>query len=254
MCTVIYIPVKEGYLLCSCRDESTQRSKALPPGLRQWGQGTLLCPIDTQAGGTWIAATEHGESAVIFNGAFSRHEKKVYYPTSRGIVLTRLLGEKPLMEKWENENLEAIEPFSLIHAAAGSLYRFSWDGTTKYKTVLEPGRPHLWSSVTLYPPLVRHEREREFRNWVKRNGTGITSNHLLDFLLQAMPGDPENRFIMQRGKTETVSITLLRQPGNAATMYYADLKTGFTGITEGKNPPEKTFKNETLEAAATSLV
>ncbi|NDC40852.1 MAG: hypothetical protein EBZ77_04755, partial [Chitinophagia bacterium] len=56
MCTVTYLPLDNGHILTSNRDEQLLRQAAAPPELIEGKTGGILFPRDGKAGGTWIAA------------------------------------------------------------------------------------------------------------------------------------------------------------------------------------------------------
>ena len=50
------------------RDESRRRGPAHPPQIMEpVGESKLLAPIDSDAGGTWLAANEHGLVLALLN-------------------------------------------------------------------------------------------------------------------------------------------------------------------------------------------
>lgn len=76
MCTVSWIPRREsagaGYDLFFNRDESRHRGRARPPARHDLGRVSgetvsALLPIDTDAGGTWVATNAHGVTVALLN-------------------------------------------------------------------------------------------------------------------------------------------------------------------------------------------
>ena len=86
MCTVTYIPNKDGFILTSNRDENAARS---PKNITRIDQnGTeLVFPRDTTAGGTWIAVSETNRMVCVLNGAFDKHKHRPPYRRSRGLLV-----------------------------------------------------------------------------------------------------------------------------------------------------------------------
>ncbi len=66
MCTVTFIPRREGYLLAMNRDERITRGQATPPTVVEIGSVQVLYPRDIQ-GGTWIAASSCGIAFALLN-------------------------------------------------------------------------------------------------------------------------------------------------------------------------------------------
>ncbi|MEO0339976.1 MAG: NRDE family protein, partial [Bacteroidota bacterium] len=87
MCTVTFIPQQgQDFILSSNRDEQASRS---PQGLSRIDQfqKELLFPRDTEAGGTWIAASNKDQVVCLLNGAFELHHRQPPYRKSRGIMV-----------------------------------------------------------------------------------------------------------------------------------------------------------------------
>jgi hypothetical protein len=209
MCTVTYIPVKDGFYLASNRDEQLSRPAALEPGIYKGNTGALLFPKDTGAGGTWFAAHEKGHVAVLLNGAWRQHTPMAHYRRSRGLVLLDIVDQQDPLRAFHAAGLEGIEPFTLILAEEGRLHECRWDGATRSHTPQDPAHPHIWSSVTLYTPDVIRRREEWFDAWLKQH-PHPTADDIFRFHCFRVEGDPGNSILMERaGRIHTVSITVL---------------------------------------------
>ncbi len=222
MCTVIYIPTKDGPIFSSCRDEDPARAVASPPQIKNGKTGLLVYPTDAAAKGTWIGMHSLGHLLVLLNGAFKSHEKKPCYKKSRGLIVKELLDTTDPLESWKIMDLQNMEPFTIVLWQQGDLYELVWDGLDKFRKSIPVRQPVLWSSATLYPAHVREER----RNWL-RDTWKIkplqTTRELLDFL-QAH-NDAENGFVMSRGrKIQTLSISLVQLHPDQSTFEYHDLR------------------------------
>lgn len=75
MCTVTYIPTKNGFCFTSNRDEKASRETIQPTIYINNGM-ELIYPKDKVAGGTWVAADGKNRIACLLNGAFEGHKKK----------------------------------------------------------------------------------------------------------------------------------------------------------------------------------
>ena len=73
-------------MLTSNRDEKGVRKKAAAPVVHMVGQYKLLFPQDTQAGGTWIGASETDTTMVLLNGGFIKHEPAAEYRKSLSLI------------------------------------------------------------------------------------------------------------------------------------------------------------------------
>ena len=86
MCTVSFLPLENGFILTSNRDERALRKKAIFPSYQESKAGTVIFPQDGEAGGTWFA-TADTRMICLLNGAFKSHEKQPPYRHSRGKVV-----------------------------------------------------------------------------------------------------------------------------------------------------------------------
>ncbi len=223
MCTVTFIPVGDRYYLSSNRDEHHTRRKAGYPHKYRFDNTDILFPKDPDAGGTWIAARNNGDTAVLLNGAFKKHIPKPPYRKSRGLVLLALIEAINPVIYFSEIDLEHIEPFTVIFFIQGELYECRWDGRNKYKIALPVTCPHIWSSATLYSEKTVAIRERWFNEWISQHSFP-TQKEVIDFHRFTGDGDAGNDLTMNRdGKILTVSITSVELSPSGARMCYLDL-------------------------------
>lgn len=97
------------YQLWFNRDEMRARAAELPPRLQVSEDGVrFIAPEDSEAGGTWITANEHGVTVALLNGyAEARGSSRSDY-TSRGVLVRSLAGAQAL-----KDTLDALSPKSL---------------------------------------------------------------------------------------------------------------------------------------------
>ncbi|MGQ0738856.1 MAG: NRDE family protein [Bacteroidota bacterium] len=223
MCTVTYIPVKEKILITSSRDEKNAREEAVHPSLQLYNETKLVFPRDAAAGGTWIAMKENGDAAVLLNGAFFKHAPSPAYRQSRGIILLDVLSAERPSLRFTKIDLGGIEPFTLILFESGSLFEFRWDGNEKYCKQLTAGRPHIWSSTTLYDGFVIKKREHWFAKFLNRNPSP-TQQDVVNFHRFSGDGDKRNDLLMRRDDVySTVSITSILLTHERGSMKYLDI-------------------------------
>lgn len=223
MCTVTYIPVKDKIFITSNRDEKNVRTEAMHPSPYIYNETKLLSPRDTQAGGTWIAMKENGDIAVLLNGAFFKHDPAPVYTKSRGLVLLDVLSAERPSNMFTKIDLRGIEPFTLILFESGSLFEFRWDGNEKYCKQMTAGRPHIWSSATLYDGLVMKKREYWFATFLNRN-PAPTQLDIVNFHRFSGDGDVRNDLLMRRDEVySTVSITSILLTHERGSMKYHDI-------------------------------
>ncbi len=229
MCTVTYLPSYRGVHITSNRDERYDRGAALEPEKYPGAGGRqLLYPKDIEGGGSWIVLKDNGEAVVLLNGAFARHIYAPPYRRSRGLVLLDLAAAQDPLQRFERLDLTDIEPFTVILYVGGLLIECRWDGNTRFHQSINPARPHIWSSVTLYDQPARENRERWFVEWQKSWGSQTPSGEeILRFHRRTGAEDSLNGLVINReNKMLTVSITSVCISGKEASMTYHDQMTG----------------------------
>ena len=202
------------------------------PEAKEFGSGRILFPKDGDAGGTWIALHGNGNVMVLLNGAFERHKHLPPYRKSRGLVFLDIFDSEKPADKFNQVDLEDIEPFTLVIWQQGELWETRWDGKNKFVFPKPNNVPQMWCSVTLYDPIVITKRKEWFTKWLddKQYISAEETRHFHEF---AGDGDERNDLRMNRdGKLLTVSITGIEIRGNKAVMHYKDLTGGLMSINE----------------------
>jgi hypothetical protein len=225
MCTVTFFPNRDKIFLTSNRDENQFRSPAVPPQVYEMQTGKILFPKDSDAGGTWISLHENGNAVVFLNGGFTKHTPQPSYRKSRGLVLLQLSDSFSPKDSFIKIELSNIEPFTAVIWDNEKLFECRWDGKDRHTKELDPGAPHIWSSVTLYDPKVISKRRAWFDGWLKKNpDPGM--NEILFFHQFTGDGDKHNDLLMNRnGNVFTVSITGMELSHHKGKMHYVDLST-----------------------------
>lgn len=213
MCTLTYLPTREGFLFTSNRDESTAREKAVFPSFSQSKSGKLLMPLDPQGGGTWILAAENGEAACLLNGAFKNHQRTPPYRKSRGRVIVESFDYTDVEDFLKEYDFDNIEPFTLVKVVCTSgkrvLHEIRWDGDLLKHSLADNKQAHIWSSVTLYDKQMRAKRDQWFEEWLSI-GKAFTAKNIQDFHLHGGEGDPSVDFNMIRsGGLQTISLSCM---------------------------------------------
>lgn len=228
MCTVTYIPLKEGFALTSSRDEKVFRPTLKPMLYEQMGT-TLVYPKDELAGGTWIAGSSNKQIACLLNGGFEDHKKELHYRKSRGIILLESFSFSSHEEFLKSLYLEGIEPFTLLlldYQDGLEFKQLVWDGKIKHIQDIDKSLPKIWSSATLYSDKNRKLRSKWFKNWLD-NGSIASDYDILKFHLGNHGDDPENDVLMKRDNDlQTVSISQFRFDNQDAYFHYHDLIDG----------------------------
>src|SRR6056297_2397037 len=188
MCTVSYIPNKDigGFVLTSNRDEKVFRPTD-PPEIYNTGEISVGFPKDQQGGGSWIAASNHGRLSCLLNGAFIPHQKRSQYEQSRGKILIEVVSaSKSPYQYFVEKDLMKTEPFTIItlersNCGISHFSEFIWDGTQKHFKLLNPEKPQIWSSVTLYSKNNRDLRQQWFSRFLEQQNGDLSPESILSF-------------------------------------------------------------------------
>jgi hypothetical protein len=225
MCTVTYVPAKDGFCLTSNRDEQVNRKSAMLPQVYKNDGYSLLYPKDGEKEGSWIIAKSTADFGVLLNGAFNKHEAGKTYTKSRGLILVDIMmGESP-DQSFRLAELEGIEPFTLILFTHGKLVECRWDGVKKHITFLDTEKAYIWSSATLYDSHAAEKRSKWFNDWYG-SGSERNAEQTFDFHRFGGESDLTNGLVINRGdKLKTVSITQIQMKRNQLTMTYYELNT-----------------------------
>ena len=244
MCTVTYIPINGKVIFSSNRDEDPNRQMAIVPKDYEVNNRKIYYPKDPSGGGTWIGLNDKGTFAVLLNGGLVNHQKQQHYRHSRGLIVTKMLGDSCPLNYWRNCDLEGIEPFTLIIYLDNKLYQLLWTGIEKCCFETDPAKAHIWSSSTLYDLEAKKQRTELFNHFIQ-NEIKINRSSLFKFLTCSNKNDLQNGFIINRNElVKTCSISIIEMNNTSALFDYHDLITGTSNsislnllnIPWGKNP------------------
>lgn len=165
MCTVTFVPTKNGFIFTSNRDEDPQRaaSKLIE---EKRGEYTITFPQDEGAKGTWFAFSNRQQFVCVLNGAFEPHIRKSSYSMSRGAMALAFFDHLSLDQFIRDFDFSGIEPFTLLVYNAGDFREIKWDERDVHHKKLSINAVHLWSSPTLYTDQWQVERALAFKAFV----------------------------------------------------------------------------------------
>lgn len=221
MCTVSFVPLEDGFVIHSNRDEKVNRPTSYPKLYFENGIA-LIYPKDEKAGGTWVVAREDGACIILLNGAFSNHQKKDNYRKSRGQIVKEIIGQSAILNCFLDFDLTNIEPFTLIIFQDEKLIEVKWDGENKFCFPKSINQQYIWSSTTLYNTSQSKEREKWFEEFCHTN-TPLTIERLFTFHNGFQSSNSEFGLVINReDNTKTVSITQLIIKNKKIEMHYID--------------------------------
>ncbi len=225
MCTVTFIPTNEGIIITSNRDEHISRGKAIAPIKISSDGVDIIYPKDPDAGGTWIATKNNGDTIVLLNGAFKKHIPKPPYAKSRGLILLSIFELLNFEKSIEQFDLMNIEPFTIVYYTHKRLFEFRWDGQLKYLQELSVHESYIWSSVTLYDVTMNTKRKEWFEKW-HLTCPNPNQEQVINFHLTAGDGDSAEDLKMNRqNELFTVSISTIFISKAYNDFVYFDLYT-----------------------------
>lgn len=207
MCTVTYVPKKDGFIFTSNRDEQPER-KTIAPKYYQESKIDLFFPKDEIAGGTWIGLSSQNRLVCLLNGGVVYHNPKIKFPKSRGVVVKHLLMVNDVLKTMQEIDLEGVAPFTLVVVdwkQEHKIYELIWCRNQKQIKELSTNDKYIWSSSTLYTEQMKAERKEWF--------AGLDSDKIsvLAFHQNEKLGNVETSPKMKREIVETVSTTLIEK-------------------------------------------
>ena len=222
MCTVTYIPTKEGCIITSNRDEKITRERALPPTEYYIEEKKIIFPKDPKAGGTWIAHSET-KIVVLLNGAQEKHIPKSNYRKSRGLVVLELISVENSLQYWQSVDLTDIEPFTIVLFENNKLLQLQWNEIEKSIEEKDKNKSHIWSSSTLYSKEIREQRKTWFYNFMQ-NKSNLSAEDIFHFHQFTECENKEYGLQINRNDTlKTISITQCQVTQDNIEMLYLDL-------------------------------
>lgn len=226
MCTVTVVPAKGGYIFTFSRDEAPARYTPHLLVRQHLPHKEIYFAKDSKAGGSWFAADNCGNIAMLFNGAFVKHEKKAQYAKSRGMVLLELFAATGMKKYFEAAELDDVEPFSVVLFEEGILYRLTWDGLKKHVTVLLQESSYIFSSATLYNENIQAARRGWLADFLKAQPS-VDAGAMLAFHSDCKTEDTENGLVIKRaGSCSTLSISQAVVKPGLTELKHSDLVTG----------------------------
>lgn len=222
MCTVTYIPTKEGCIITSNRDEKITRERALPPTEYYMEGKKITFPKDPKAGGTWIAHSET-KIVVLLNGAQEKHIPKSNYRKSRGLVVLELISVENSLQYWESVDLTDIEPFTIVLFENNKLLQLQWNEIEKSIEEKDKNKSHIWSSSTLYSKEIREQRKTWFYNFMQ-NKSNLSAEDIFHFHQFTESENKDFGLQINRNNVlKTISITQCQVTQDNIEMRYLDL-------------------------------
>jgi hypothetical protein len=225
MCSVSWRQTGDRLRLTFNRDERRSRATGLPPRIFDMPYGRAVYPTDAEAGGTWLAANDHGVIACVLNfyGAPSRDPLSSRADrVSRGQLPLRVVRGTDPSEAREDislSDLSAFDPFILLVLKPSTEgWRMEWDGGSARVTPLDPQAGMETTSSYHTHEVQAFRREM----WAEASRKSDAPDALFDLHTRFLPDRPAWGCCMSRADASTVSITCVRlSPQEIAMDYHA---------------------------------
>jgi len=131
MCTLSFVPTKDGYYAVMNRDERLTRSAALPPSTFRAGDLLAVYPFE-EGGGTWIACNQQGITLALLNWNLPASQT-LNKQQSRGTLIPQLIGKLNLDEVSRTLgqlSFDGLLPFRIVGVFQDhqQISEWRWDG------------------------------------------------------------------------------------------------------------------------------
>ncbi len=233
MCTLTYYPTEDRIIVTSNRDEHPSRSKCELITESISGQQQLAYPKEPLKGGSWISVDNQGQIIVLLNGAFEKHPYRPNYGKSRGLILLEMARSNSAKEYLEKQELNQIEPFTIVCFNSKQFFEFRWTGIDKHWLDLDKNTPQIWSSATLYTEFHREKRKKKFDEFIAKNS--VNEKQLWEFHTKASE-DLVNGIVIKREEgASTISSTQMVLKNTGIDFMYQDHVDCVTKLIQWKN-------------------
>ncbi|MFO1475329.1 MAG: NRDE family protein [Verrucomicrobiota bacterium] len=223
MCTVSFIPRRNGYAVAMNRDEKLARAAGLPPKVRTLRGRAVLCPSEP-GGGTWIAVNDAGVTLALINW-YSVKASVKRDAISRGEVVkgaSAAGGPEDVISALSLLPLPAINPFRLIAVFSATLEISEWRWDLKRLVHRKhPWAPRQWISSGYDEPKAQQIRSAAFR-FARSQSPELNLAWLRRLHSSHSPCCGPFSTCMHRADAATVSRTEITLCLRQATMRYQD--------------------------------
>lgn len=222
MCTVTWLPTREGFELRMNRDELRTRAVALPPSVYEREGVRYIAPRDVDGGGTWITVNDAGVAVCLLNGTGLPDGRVA--SRSRGLLVEDFADVRSVSEvriRLADAGLSVYSPFTLLVLEPGTPACVArWNGST---LVVDPAaRPSaLLTSSSVDSDAVVASRTAVFREFM-RTSRGRDAEMLEQFHRDHSPERGHRSVCMHRPDASTVSFTRVTVCRDAALVHYED--------------------------------
>lgn len=222
MCTVTYLPKSNNeFILTHNRDEHFSRGIAQFPSIKNISNQNILTPIDSNAGGTWIA-TSQNYTLCLLNGGYKKHISQPPYRHSRGKIIIDFFEYNSISDFIHTYDINLLEPFTLILVDhhTNDLHECIFDGRVLHHSIMQKNQAHIWSSSTLYQVDDILRRKNHFNLFLQE--AKLTQNEIIAFHTNSFKTLEHEDILINRNEIlKTVSLTSIVK-STTISMTYID--------------------------------
>lgn len=200
MCTITYLPYKNGYILTQNRDESPLRADAIFPVEETVHGQKIIYPKDPEGSGSWFVSAEKGLTLCVMNGVYHPHKKEGQYAHSRGLIPLHYLAFADAADFVKNYAYQKLEAFTLLACSPFGVDEFIWD-ESDMNHFHHPSKALIFQSAPLYNAAQKAFRKSLFDDFLAQNST----KQILDFHTKPQTPDLALNILMDRNAVKTVS-------------------------------------------------
>jgi Transport and Golgi organisation 2 len=221
MCTSIIHRKKGTFGIGFNRDETIKRKKALEPQIYSGVNGTYLCPVDGDYGGTWIGVNSKGKLFAILN-FYEATLKLIRNANSRGIIMKDLLSEKISELDLINLDLSLYYPFRILSIDDSKTILYIWNGI-QIETEVREAEWEVIASSFMHGAQGEVFRKQVFFDKFYPVITEKSFFELAkDFLTSHEPEEGSKSPCMHRRDAHTQSQTIIQIENNKVLMSYKE--------------------------------
>jgi hypothetical protein len=223
MCTVSVLAQPGLLRLVSNRDELRSRPAALPPVVTTVDERSVVAPIDTASGGTWIACNDRGLAITLLNVNLTGAAPGVP-PRSRGEIVPGLITHHSLDDVARAAaalDTRLYAPFRLVAVQAGASEVLELVPSTRTVRRTPLDAPRMFTSSGLGDARVEGPRRALFEDTVVGGRGGDIRARQDGFHAHRWGDRPELSVWMSRNDAWTVSRTVVEIGEREILMRYA---------------------------------
>lgn len=232
MCTLSLVPAQgeRGWRVMMNRDERRTHPAAWPPMTEEVGGTAIVRPVDSQALGTWIAATEHGLAYAVMNACQAESLLPRTTAISRGTIIPAVGAcDEPAdaIGLVRALPLSSMAPFRLVVTSGLEIASARWDGRDLRCAIAPFMRPLLFASSSLGDRQVQRPREELFEHLLRQERDPWRAQDRLH--VHAWPDRRHLSVNMSRIGACTVSCTTVVVTETSVELRYVPYLDGWPG-------------------------